>query len=107
MTGDLADWMWPELAALAPDGWSAIRRAVAACVAADLLADLNGPPPPASRCSSMTWGLAHAGIPARFGGQGTRCGLRASTGNPVLARSAARRTRSGGDGGAEVTRPMN
>jgi hypothetical protein len=38
-----------ELSALAGDGWAAIRRAVAAQIAADLLAELDRPPPPASR----------------------------------------------------------
>jgi hypothetical protein len=41
--------MWVELSALAGDRWVAIRRAVAARIAADLLAELDRPPPPASR----------------------------------------------------------
>jgi len=41
--------MWLELTALAPDRWPAIRRAVAARIAADLLAELNRLPRPASR----------------------------------------------------------
>ena len=50
MTGeDLASRMWPGLSALAGDRWPAIRRAVAARIAADLLAELDRPPPPASR----------------------------------------------------------
>jgi len=46
---DLASRMWLELPALAGDRWPAIRRAVAARIAADLLAALDRPPPPASR----------------------------------------------------------
>jgi hypothetical protein len=46
---DLASRMWLELSALAGDRWPAIRRAVAARIAADLLAELDRPPPPASR----------------------------------------------------------
>jgi hypothetical protein len=38
-----------EMSALAPDRWPAIRRAVAARIAADLLADLDRLPRPASR----------------------------------------------------------
>ena len=50
MTGDdLASRMWPELSALAADRWPAIRRHAAAQIAADLLAELDRPPPPASR----------------------------------------------------------
>lgn len=50
MTGeDLASRMWLELSALAGDRWPAIRRAAAARIAADLLAELDRPPPPASR----------------------------------------------------------
>lgn len=50
MTGeDLGSRMWLELSALAGDGWPMIRRAVAARIAADLLAALDRPPPPASR----------------------------------------------------------
>jgi hypothetical protein len=50
MTGDdLTSRMWWELSALAEDRWPAIRRAVAARIAADLLAQLDRPPPPASR----------------------------------------------------------
>jgi hypothetical protein len=41
--------MWLQLSALARDRWPAIRRAVAAQVAAGLLAELDRPPPPASR----------------------------------------------------------
>ena len=46
---DLTSRMWRELSALAPDRWPAIRRAVAARIAADLLAQLDRPPSPASR----------------------------------------------------------
>ncbi len=46
---DLAPWMWSELSALAGDRWPAIRRAVAARTVADLLAELDRPPRPASR----------------------------------------------------------
>ena len=46
---DLRSRMWRELPALAPDRWPAIRRAVAARIAADLLAQLDRPPPPVSR----------------------------------------------------------
>jgi hypothetical protein len=46
---DLASRMRRELSSLAEDRWSAIRRAVAARIAADLLAELDRPPPPASR----------------------------------------------------------
>jgi hypothetical protein len=50
VTGDeLASRMRMELSALAGDRWQAIRRAVAARIAADLLAELDRPPPPASR----------------------------------------------------------
>jgi hypothetical protein len=50
VTGDeLTALMWLELSALAEDRWTAIRRAVAARIAADLLAELDRPPPPASR----------------------------------------------------------
>ena len=50
MTGDeLTALMWLELSALAEDRWTAIRRAAAARIAADLLAELDRPPPPASR----------------------------------------------------------
>ena len=50
MTGDdLALWMWSELSALAGDQWGAIRGAVAARIVTDLLAELDRPPPPASR----------------------------------------------------------
>jgi hypothetical protein len=50
MTGDdIASRMWLELSALADDRWPAIRRAVAAQIAADLLAELDRPPSPASR----------------------------------------------------------
>ncbi len=47
--GDVTARMWLELTALAPDRWPAIRRAVAARIAADLLAELNRLPRPASR----------------------------------------------------------
>ena len=47
--GDLTPGMWQELSALAPDPWPAIRRAVAAQIAAALLAQLDRPPSPASR----------------------------------------------------------
>ena len=40
---DVTPRMWQELSALAPDRWPAIRRAVAARIAADLLAELDGP----------------------------------------------------------------
>jgi hypothetical protein len=46
---DLAFLMWRELSALAGDRWSAIRRAAAAQIAVGLLAELDRPPPPASR----------------------------------------------------------
>jgi len=46
---DLASRMWLELSALAGDRWPAIRRAAAARIATDLLAELDRPPPPASR----------------------------------------------------------
>jgi hypothetical protein len=50
MTGDdLASRIWLELSALAGDRWPAIRRAAAAQVAADLLAELDRPPRSASR----------------------------------------------------------
>jgi hypothetical protein len=50
MTGeDLASRMRLELSALAGDQWPAIRRAAAARIAADLLAELDRPPPPTSR----------------------------------------------------------
>jgi hypothetical protein len=38
-----------ELSALAGDRWPAIRRAVSARIAAELLAELDRPPSPASR----------------------------------------------------------
>jgi len=41
--------MWLELSALAEDRWPAIRRAVAARIAAALLAELDHPPTPPSR----------------------------------------------------------
>jgi len=46
---DLTGRVWLELSALARDRWPAIRRAVAARIAADLLAELDRPPSPASR----------------------------------------------------------
>ncbi len=46
---DVASRMWLELSALAPDRWPAIRRAVAARIAADLLAELDGLPRSASQ----------------------------------------------------------
>ena len=46
---DLASRLRSELSALAGDRWPAIRRAAAARIAADLLAELDRPPPPASR----------------------------------------------------------
>ena len=46
---DLASRIRLELSALAGDRWPAIRRAVAARIAGDLLAELDRPPPPASR----------------------------------------------------------
>jgi hypothetical protein len=46
---DVTARMWLELSALAPDRWLAIRRAVAARIAADLLAELDRLPRPASR----------------------------------------------------------
>lgn len=46
---DLASRMRLELSALAGDQWPVIRRAGAARIAADLLAELDRPPPPASR----------------------------------------------------------
>jgi hypothetical protein len=50
MTGDdLGSRMWLELSALAGDRWPAIRRAAGAQIAADLLAELDRPSPPASR----------------------------------------------------------
>ena len=50
MTSDDHDSrMQLELSALAGDRWPAIRRAAAAQVAAGLLAELDRPPPPASR----------------------------------------------------------
>jgi hypothetical protein len=50
VTGDeLTSRMWLELSVLAEDRWRAIRRAVAARIATDLLAQLDRPPPPASR----------------------------------------------------------
>ena len=50
MTGDdLAARLQLELSALAADRWPTIRRTVAARIAADLLAELDGPPPPTSR----------------------------------------------------------
>lgn len=45
---DVTPRMWQELSALAPDRWPAIRRAVAARIAADLLAELDGLPRSAS-----------------------------------------------------------
>ena len=45
---DVTPCMWQELSALAPDRWPAIRRAVAARIAADLLAELDGLPRSAS-----------------------------------------------------------
>jgi ornithine cyclodeaminase/alanine dehydrogenase-like protein (mu-crystallin family) len=46
VTGDeLTALRWLELSALAEDRWTAIRRAVAARIAADLLAELDRPPP--------------------------------------------------------------
>jgi hypothetical protein len=47
--GDVTARMWLELTALAPDRWPAIRRAVAARIAADLLAELDRRSRPASR----------------------------------------------------------
>jgi hypothetical protein len=41
--------MRSEMSALATYQWSAILRAVAARISADLLAELDRPPPPASR----------------------------------------------------------
>ena len=41
---DVTSRMWQELSPLAPDRWPAIRRAVAARIAADLLAELDGLP---------------------------------------------------------------
>ena len=50
MTGeDLTAQMRLELSELAGDRWPAIRSSVAALIAADLLAELDRPPPPASR----------------------------------------------------------
>jgi hypothetical protein len=50
MTGDdLESRMSLELSALAGDRWPAIRRAAAALIVAELLAELDRPPPPASR----------------------------------------------------------
>jgi hypothetical protein len=50
MTGDdLGSRMWLVLSALVGDRWPAIRRAVAAQIAVALLAELDRPPPPASR----------------------------------------------------------
>jgi hypothetical protein len=50
VTGDgLDSRMQLELSTLAGDRWPAIRRAVAAQIAADLLAELDRPAPPASR----------------------------------------------------------
>jgi len=50
VTGDdLISRMSLELSALAGDRWPAIRRAAAARIAAELLAELDRPPPPASR----------------------------------------------------------
>ncbi len=46
---DVVSLMRLELSALAADRWPTIRRAVAARIAADLLAELDRPPPPASR----------------------------------------------------------
>jgi len=46
---DVASRMWLELSALAPDRWPAIRRAVAARIAARLLAELDGLPRSASQ----------------------------------------------------------
>lgn len=41
---DVTCRMWLELSALAPDRWPAIRRVVAARIAAGLLAELDGAP---------------------------------------------------------------
>jgi len=41
--------MCQQMSAVAGDRWSAIRQAIAARIAADLLAELDRPPPPASR----------------------------------------------------------
>ena len=50
MTGDdLAARLQLELSALVADRWPAIRRTVAARIAAGLLAELDRPPAPASR----------------------------------------------------------
>jgi hypothetical protein len=46
---DIASRMWLEFSALAGDRWPAIRRTVAAQIVADLLAELDHSPPPASR----------------------------------------------------------
>lgn len=46
---DLSARMRLELSALAGDRWPAIRRLVAARIAADLLAEVDRPPPTASR----------------------------------------------------------
>lgn len=46
---DVASRMRLELSALAPDRWPAIRRAVAARIAAGLLAELDGLPRSARR----------------------------------------------------------
>jgi len=47
--GDVTSQMWLELSALTKDRWPVIRRAVAARIAAELLAELDRPPRPASR----------------------------------------------------------
>jgi hypothetical protein len=50
VTGDdLGSRIRLELSALAGDRWPGIRRAVAAQLAAELLAELDRPPPPPSR----------------------------------------------------------
>jgi tetratricopeptide (TPR) repeat protein len=57
---DVASRMWLELSALAPDRWPAIRRAVAARIAAGLLAELDGLPRSASRLDLYKKRLAAA-----------------------------------------------
>ena len=42
---DLRSRMWHEMSAVAGDRWPAIRRAVAAGIAYDLLAEMDRPPP--------------------------------------------------------------